>query len=240
MLAFRELLEAHVAKTWVDRALERAAMELGFEDGQVPPQRENDVVEYVMTRVRGFVDDDELATMMLEVAEFVERREHMAPPTRLEATPPSGATPSVVTPAHSGAFDIPPPSSSPGDGETLRVLIVDDESVSLRTMSATVRLLGHRPQLARSADEAKACLESTQFDAMIIDCYMPQTSGFELARWVRASPHRDLPIVAVSGQLDDGTRELAERAGADAVLAKPMRRAALDAAFAQSRRKRAR
>lgn len=219
----RAIVSKHVSEVWTQRAFEIARQKLHFDGDSITAGKEPELVELVMTRVRGFVDDDHQTDLMLDVADLFEiyasdsSRAAMAPPTqaRTSSPPPRRA----------------PASSSVADK---KVLVVDDEVISLRTISAMVHLLGYTPARAESADQAKSMLRDGEYDAVLVDCYMAGTNGFQLMRWLthdytgRATA-KGIRVIAMSANTDAGTDELAKKAGALELLHKPISRRELAA-----------
>jgi DNA-binding response OmpR family regulator len=104
-----------------------------------------------------------------------------------------------------------------------RVLIVDDHPDAAQALAMVVRLLGHECVTATSGREAIAQSLAHEFDLAIVDIGLPDVSGYEVARELRAqSTGRRLYLAAVSGwgQPEDRTRAL--EAGFDHHVLKPV------------------
>jgi CheY-like chemotaxis protein len=112
-----------------------------------------------------------------------------------------------------------------------RILLVDDEESVRRATARLLESLGHSVTAVASADAALDALHAAPgtFGLLLTDFRMPGASGAELARTVRA---RDvaLPIVLMSGHIDDAERDGAPPAGIGR-LQKPFTRAELAAAI---------
>lgn len=86
----------------------------------------------------------------------------------------------------------------------LRLLVVDDDPVQLRMLSAMLEREGHCAQTAGSAAEALALLQGigrggdTPFDLVLTDIGMPDMNGWDLARAIRRLDGAP-PLVAVTG-----------------------------------------
>ncbi|TCF96297.1 hybrid sensor histidine kinase/response regulator, partial [Paraburkholderia strydomiana] len=92
---------------------------------------------------------------------------------------------------------------SPGDGNGLRILVVDDDVASLDATCELLMLIGMRPQRAASAAQALNTLDGNDFDVLFTDVIMPDMSGTELAR--RAFAIRpELRIIFASGNAVPG------------------------------------
>lgn len=89
------------------------------------------------------------------------------------------------------------------DIQPLKVLIVDDNKISLSVLSKLISQLGWQAELAHGADEAveslhKALDTKQGFDLALIDWNMPEKSGLELVKDIRKqfSP-ADMPILVM-------------------------------------------
>ena len=121
-------------------------------------------------------------------------------------------------------------SEQKGDAETgrtsavplrhARVLLAEDSDV-LRML--TVKLLEQRGARVTSAcdgQEALQLIEKTSFDLVVVDLHMPKVDGLELTKRLREGGAR-LPIIGLTAAFGDDA-VLIRRAGATAVLAKPL------------------
>jgi CheY-like chemotaxis protein len=106
---------------------------------------------------------------------------------------------------------------------TRRVLVVDDDPLNRLLLTTMLTALDCQVEEAGSGAEAWAALEEHEFDRMLLDIHMPGMTGIELAAKLRSGPgpNREIPIVAVSGDL---TRTLKQyrQIGFDGVVEKPV------------------
>ena len=110
-----------------------------------------------------------------------------------------------------------------------RVLVVDDNVDAATALAALLRAMGHEVFVAHDARAALADLSRIRPDIALLDIAMPDMTGYELARLVRARLGAAVRIVALSGfgLAEDRVRAL--DAGFDQHLVKPV-----DAAFLKS------
>ena len=118
----------------------------------------------------------------------------------------------------------------PGPG--LRILVIDDETSVREALADTLVDEGHTVLQARSGREGLARLAGgAAVDVVVTDLGMPDMTGWEVARAVRAR-HPGLPVGLVTGWAVALEMNDAERREVDFVLAKPYTietlRAALD------------
>jgi two-component system phosphate regulon response regulator OmpR len=99
------------------------------------------------------------------------------------------------------------------------LLLVDDDRRIRDLLSRFLATEGYRVTTAKSADDARAKLLGLHFDMLILDVMMPGESGFDLARFIRASSA--VPIIMLTAR--DGAESRIEglQIGADDYVAKP-------------------
>jgi two-component system OmpR family response regulator len=110
----------------------------------------------------------------------------------------------------------------------MRILIAEDDPVLADGLRRTLRQSGFAVDWAKDGSEADAALGVTDFDLLILDIGLPELSGFEVLKRLRARNSR-LPVLVLTalGSVTDRVRGL--DAGADDYLAKPFQLAELEA-----------
>ena len=100
-----------------------------------------------------------------------------------------------------------PRAGREGMAPSLALLLVNDEEDGLYLLDHALKreFLGVETIVCRSATEALACLGRRSVDAVITDNRMPEVTGLELVRTIRATNAR-LPIVMLTGS-DEKRRE---------------------------------
>lgn len=104
-----------------------------------------------------------------------------------------------------------------------KILVVDDERDICEIVQFNINKEGHACDVAYSAEEALAKLQSCTYDLLLLDVMMGQMSGFELATELRAAPRTaSVPIIFMTalGSEDDIVRGL--ELGADDYMCKPI------------------
>jgi signal transduction histidine kinase len=111
-----------------------------------------------------------------------------------------------------------------------RVLVVDDNEVNALVALAMLSRLGLQGQSSIDGQLALEALKRDRFDAVLMDCRMPQLDGWQATRrWRLQEKGRRLPIIGVTANVSDEDRKLCLDAGMDAFLGKPYRIADLAA-----------
>ncbi len=104
-----------------------------------------------------------------------------------------------------------------------RILIVDDDEDFTKIIESA---LGKESMLIKSVNEpsnALSVLEDFSPDLLLLDVMMPNTSGYDVCRKIRAMARwQDLPIVFLTAQSGLDSRLAAFDAGADDYLPKPV------------------
>ncbi len=112
------------------------------------------------------------------------------------------------------------------DDKMKTVLIIDDESLVRATVSRMVEREGHRVLQAGNGAEGLKIFNREQVDVVVCDIIMPEKEGIETIGELRRK-NPGLKIIAISG---GGRTEnvdflaMAQRLGADYILAKPFGR----------------
>jgi signal transduction histidine kinase len=112
------------------------------------------------------------------------------------------------------------------------VLLVEDNPVNSAIASDMLESLGLQVAVAENGARALANLESEAYDAILMDCLMPEVDGYEATRRIRAREagapgRRRVPIIALTANAIAGDRERCLDAGMDDYLTKPFRKEAL-------------
>ena len=71
---------------------------------------------------------------------------------------------------------------------TAKILAVDDDQRNLLALQELLQAPGQSLVLARSGEEALACVEREEFAVILLDARMPGMDGFATARQIRERP----------------------------------------------------
>ena len=88
------------------------------------------------------------------------------------------------------------------------VLIVDDNETMREVLAIVLSRRGHRCESAANGREAMGKIEHGNFDAVVTDIEMPEMDGIALTKELTRN-HSHLPVMIITGRLDDRHMELA-------------------------------
>jgi signal transduction histidine kinase/CheY-like chemotaxis protein len=180
----------------------RAGASLVIGDLGVPPNKHVDV------RVGPAIDDraslGELPRLEYPVA--FARLSRAMRRSLGEETPDSGVLPAVVL-----------KQTDPG-----RVLIVEDSVVNQLVARELLTHLGVRCDVVANGVEAVEAVHRVGYDLVLMDISMPVMDGFEATTAIRASEHKNIPIVAMTANAMQEDVLRCRQVGMQGHLAKPI------------------
>ena len=105
-----------------------------------------------------------------------------------------------------------------------QVLLVEDNATNQHVASLMLRQLGCQVDVAANGREALQKLDDTPYDAVFMDCEMPEMDGFNATALIRArgDARSGVPIIGVTAQAMRGDRERCLRAGMNDYFTKPV------------------
>jgi CheY-like chemotaxis protein len=110
----------------------------------------------------------------------------------------------------------------------LEILVVEDNAVNLRLITALLKALGYTPTTAGDGAEALATLAARRFDLVLMDVQMPAVDGYAATRRLRAGEagelNRRVRVVALTANAANEDRDACLAAGMDDFLSKPIQR----------------
>jgi two-component system, sensor histidine kinase len=129
----------------------------------------------------------------------------------------------VLAAADEGHHGQSPARSMPA--RALQVLVAEDHPVNRQYMAALLQGLGHDAHFAANGEEAVRAASMRSFDLVLMDLHMPVLDGLGATRAIRSLPDASistLPIVALTADALDETRERCLVAGMNDFLTKPV------------------
>ncbi|WP_134739322.1 response regulator [Nocardioides sp. 503] len=115
-----------------------------------------------------------------------------------------------------------PTSTRPGGRG--HVLVVEDGVTNQLVAVGILEHLGYTTEVAENGLEALAAMEQTTFDAVLMDCQMPEMDGYQATTEIRRreGSERHTPVIAMTASATAGDRERCLQAGMDDYVAKPV------------------
>jgi signal transduction histidine kinase/CheY-like chemotaxis protein/pSer/pThr/pTyr-binding forkhead associated (FHA) protein len=152
---------------------------------------------------------------------------------RIHSRPGRGTQVAIRLPASGAADPAPaPPEARPRAARSLRVLVVDDDELIRESTARLLEVVGHRPAVAEGGPEALRRLgEGLEPDVVLLDLNMPGMGGAEALRGIRAL-RPELPVLLVTGRVDQEAMDLVQGSAGVRLLAKPYSLADLERALA--------
>ncbi|NOT23157.1 MAG: response regulator [Nitrospiraceae bacterium] len=107
----------------------------------------------------------------------------------------------------------------------LRILVADDNEINQVVACKFLQKLGCQVEIARNGREAVESITHATYDAVLMDCEMPEMNGYEATGEIRRREQattRHLPIIALTGHASSEDAEKCRQAGMDDVVTKPI------------------
>jgi two-component system, sensor histidine kinase len=128
-----------------------------------------------------------------------------------------------------------PETGAPKLPATLRILLVEDNTVNQMLAMGMLQKLGCAADLARDGEEALERVRRVDYDLVLMDMQMPKMDGLSATRAIRSMALRSQPqIVALTANAMESDRELCLSAGMNDFLAKPFKIGELQAKIAEA------
>jgi CheY-like chemotaxis protein/signal transduction histidine kinase/HPt (histidine-containing phosphotransfer) domain-containing protein len=125
-----------------------------------------------------------------------------------------------------------PPAESPARGTLSgRILLVEDDATNQKLARAMLTKLGLMVDMADNGRQGLHAVFGSHYDAVLMDCQMPEMDGFEATAGIRRQEQLQglprIPIIAMTANTMEGDRERCLEAGMDDYLFKPVKRSQL-------------
>jgi signal transduction histidine kinase/FixJ family two-component response regulator len=112
-----------------------------------------------------------------------------------------------------------------GDPDAALVLVVEDSPVNRLVAVHVLERCGFRAHVVNDGREALQALSTQDYDAVLMDCQMPDIDGYEATKELRRRETgiRHTPVIAMTAHAMTGDRERCLAAGMDDYITKPVR-----------------
>lgn len=123
--------------------------------------------------------------------------------------------------------DVRPTAAGPGlalPHEGRRLPLVEDNPLNHLVPRRLLERLGCSVEIASNGLAALDCCQGAPYDAILMDCQMPELDGYDTTRAIRAMPGpiRNTPILGVTASAGVSDRDRCLEAGMDEHLPKPV------------------
>ncbi|UXD87644.1 response regulator [Thalassolituus hydrocarboniclasticus] len=150
--------------------------------------------------------------------------------------PPNGVTTTEVC-SESDLLTALLEQAAPQHTETtrsLRVLLVDDNTINRMLCQRYLKNLNIEPDTADNGLQAISHARHTRYDLILMDCQMPVMDGFEATRQIRRnSLNSQTPIIALTGLIGENERQQCLTAGMNDFIGKPFTQDQIQATLVQ-------
>jgi DNA-binding response OmpR family regulator len=103
------------------------------------------------------------------------------------------------------------------------IYVIDDDDQLLRMVGLMLERGGHTATLINNPKEGLEKIRSEKPDVLVLDVMMPNMSGHDVCREIRADNHlAGLPILVLTARAQAVDRDAALKSGADDYLSKPV------------------
>jgi CheY-like chemotaxis protein len=110
-----------------------------------------------------------------------------------------------------------------------RILVVEDDIDSARSLTWILRDMGHEVEYAINGYVAIDIAEKLKPQFVLLDLALPGMNGFEVCRRLKRLPGLDgMRVIAVSAYAQEEYRQRSKEAGCDGYIVKPLDPAVLE------------
>ena len=107
-----------------------------------------------------------------------------------------------------------------------KIIIIDDDSLILRSIEKQIKSEDFELELINDPLVGLKRIENENYSLVICDIRMKPITGLELLKIIK-STHPDIPVIIMTGFIDDVIMEKAKKIGYDDYLIKPFRKKSL-------------
>lgn len=112
---------------------------------------------------------------------------------------------------------------------SVRILVAEDNPVNQKLATHMLSKAGYKVTMVPNGKLAVSTFTTNPdtFDTILMDIQMPELDGFEATRQIRAKGFREVPIIAMTTNAMNGTKEHCIAAGMNDYITKPVSRDAV-------------
>jgi serine phosphatase RsbU (regulator of sigma subunit) len=102
-----------------------------------------------------------------------------------------------------------------------RILVVDDSAINREILATQVQAEGYQVATAKDGKQAIQMIQTGNFDLILLDIIMPEIDGYQVLKWIRSSPWKNIPTIMISALEQTDSVVKCIEMGAEDYLTKP-------------------
>ena len=126
----------------------------------------------------------------------------------------------IELPVQKEISEITKPIEQPSNNAK-NVLIVDDNKLNKKKKKRAVEGLGFEIDEATNGEEAIEKIKEKEFDIILMDIMMPGMSGDETLQKLKEDPSFNIPVIAVTADVENGSEQKYLQSGFTSYIGKP-------------------
>ncbi len=104
-----------------------------------------------------------------------------------------------------------------------KILIVEDNDLNMKLFNDLLQAHGYTTLQTKDGREALRIAAEAQPDLILMDIQLPEVSGLEITRMLKADPAlKAIPVIAVTAFAMKGDEEKIREGGCEGYIAKPI------------------
>ena len=104
-----------------------------------------------------------------------------------------------------------------------KIMVIDDSITNVILLEAILNIRGYNAITALNAKDAFPLIEKEKPELILLDLFMPETSGFELLKIIKSNEAiKNIPVIIVSAVTDDYNILKSKALGAIDFIKKPI------------------
>lgn len=104
-----------------------------------------------------------------------------------------------------------------------KILIVEDNELNMKLFDDLLGAHGYQTVKTREGSQVLELARLHKPDLILMDIQLPEVSGIEVTRWLKAEPDlKDIPVIAVTAFAMKGDEEKIRQGGCEGYISKPI------------------
>lgn len=104
-----------------------------------------------------------------------------------------------------------------------KVLVVEDNELNMKLFRDLLEAHGYKTIQTRNGNEVLDLARREQPDLILMDIQLPEVSGLDVTRWLKADPElKKIPVIAVTAFAMKGDEQKIREGGCEDYISKPI------------------